>query len=849
MRLLTLLPSPLAVLATLACLSPSAARPLDPTRSLSQYVHDRFTDRQGLPQNSVRAVMSSARGDLWIATDEGLARFDGTRFTVYDRRTAPALSSNQVACLAESPSGVLWIGTLEGGLYRLEAGRLEAAALPSPLPSPQVNALLDDGRGTLWIGTKDGLARLSAGKLSTFGAAAGLPHAEIRALALLRDGRLAVGTLEGVAVLEGGKVLPGPPELREVVVTDIAEDRAGTLWFATEGRGLARQPAAAGPVSFLGDAEGVPAALRAVHLDREGSLWLAGATGLLRLRGGHADRFAQRDGGESLRMLSVTEDREGNVWAGSEGGGLERLRDGDFVAVGREEGLAYDVTTGVLQDRRGDLWIGTLGGLSLAPAGDIERLRSIAPAGQPVGALAEDGLGTVWVGLLDGRLGRIRSGHLEVLTAPSSGRAVSALAVTPGGTVLAGTFHGLFQLEGGRLVPEGDPGLPAGVRVNALAFAPDGALWAGLEYRGAFRRPPGGRFERVDRGPPRGHDVNAFLMDPDGTVWMATLGDGLWRWRSGGGESLTTRQGLFNDVLWQILPDDSGRLWLSTNKGVFRVDRAEVEAVLDGRLPALTSTAFGVADGMRSRECNGGVQPAGWRTADGRLWFPTVKGLAVVDPARLHAPPNPPAIIDRAAVDGLAAEHPARLVLAPGTVRMTIDYTALSFSTPERLRFRYQLEGHDPAWIDPGEERAAVYTDLPPGRYRFVVQASAGAGAWGAPATLLIEQRPRLTQTWWFLPLVLAAALAAGVCIVAVRARRARARQVELQVRVREALAEVRRLEGLLPICGWCKKVRDDEGYWKGIEVYLSERGVADFTHGMCPDCLSRHYPEDETGS
>lgn len=823
-------------------LAAGPAPALEPSRTLSQVVHRRFTDREGLPANSVRALLASRRGDLWIGTDEGVARFDGLRFTVFDRRSAPALGSNLVYALSEDPSGAIWVGTLDAGLYRLDAGRLSPAPLPAPLPSPQIRTLLDDGKGTLWIGTRKGLARLSGGTLATYGAAEGLPHPDVRGLALDGTGRLWVGTGRGAVVLEGGRLLPGPAALAGVAVTAIVEGaEPDERWFATDGRGVARQ--AGGTLSFLGPADGVPLQISFLARDRSGSIWLGGDEGILRLRGGKVERFDPRDGTDPLRAWAAAEDREGNLWTGSEGGGLELLRDGDFVTLGAAEGLPHDFTTAVLQDRGGDLWIGTYGGLAVAPGGDPARLRTVLRGRRPVISLADDGRGTIWVGFVDGGLARVRDGAVEAVVPPSPGRAVSALAIAPDGGVLAGTFLGLFRLEGKALVPASDGGLPAGIRVNALAWAPDGALWAGLEFQGAFRRPAGGRFERVEGGPPPGRDVNDFLVDADGAVWMGTLGAGLWRWQAGRGAGVTTQAGLFNDVVWRILDDGLGHLWLSSNKGLFRVDRAEVEAVLGGRASALASSAFGTDDGMRSRECNGGFQPAGWRAADGRLWIPTVKGVAFADPSRLKPVLAPPAVIDRAVVDGVERPGPAALALAPGTSRVVIGYSALAFSRPERVHFRYRLAGYDRDWIDAAEERTATYTNLPAGRYQLLVQARVSHGSWGEQAGLSIEQRPRLAERPWFWPLGGALLLAVAGLAFAARVRRLRAREAELQVRVQRALADIRQLEGLLPLCAWCKKVRDDAGYWKGIEVYLRDHGVADVSHGMCPDCVARHFP------
>jgi ligand-binding sensor domain-containing protein len=830
-------------LAAALALTAQAAAPaqLQPP-PLSQYVQDVFTDRQGLPQDSVHALLASRRGLLWIGTDEGLARFDGARFTVFDRRSAPALGSNLVYALAEDAEGTLWIGTFDAGLYRLAAGQLTAAPLPSPLPSRRVIALLAEPDGALWIATDAGLARLSGGALTVLGTAQGLPSAEVVGLARETGGRIWVATSEGAAAVEGGRVVEVPPELRGTRVTALAGESDGTIWFATETRGLGRRAAGGGPVLFLGSREGVPGVLHSLLVDRHGALWLGGEGGLGRLRDGRVEQLDLAGGVPALRAMVMVEDREGNLWCGFEGEGLRRFSEGDFTSSGVPEGLPHDVATSVLEDGRRDVWIGTFGGLAVAPGGDLTRLRTVLKGRTAVLGLALDGEGRLVFGQSDGALGRINGGAVTWLSPPTPKQGVLSLVQEPGGPLLVGTVAGLLQFAEGRLEPAALGGLPAGVRVNALAFAPDGALWAGLEQRGAWRRPPGGEFEQVS-GPPANRDVNDLLLEADGGAWIATLGAGLWHWQAGQAHRFTTAQGLQDDMIWRVLDDRKGRLWLSSNKGVSAVSRDELLAVAEGRAATVTPATFGTGEGMRSRECNGSLQPAGARTADGRLWFPTVKGVAVVDPHHLRSPVVPPAYLDRTVVDGLDLPAGPALVLPAGTGRLQIAFGAPAFASPGRVRFRYRLAGFDQDWIDAREERVATYTRLPPGQFRFELQARSGDGAWGPKAELELDRRPSLVERSWFWPSLTGLAAALGLLAFALRVRRHRANEAELQRRVDEALGDVQRLEGLLPVCAWCKGVRRDTGYWTRIEAYLQERGHAGVTHALCPDCQAKYFP------
>jgi hypothetical protein len=250
---------------------------------------------------------------------------------------------------------------------------------------------------------------------------------------------------------------------------------------------------------------------------------------------------------------------------------------------------------------------------------------------------------------------------------------------------------------------------------------------------------------------------------------------------------------------------------------------------------------------MRDRECNGGYNPAGWRAHDGRLWFPTIKGLVVIDPAHLHPSRPPNALIASVRVDGEPQPTARQLVLRPGSGRLEVSYTAPALRGPERLRFRYRLEGFDHDWNDAGTQRVAQYTNLPAGDYTFIVQAGLD-DAWGRPGALAMTLPPLFYETGWFYALAVLSLALAVVAVPLLRVRQLRRRARELDKRVQEAIGELKVLSGLLPICAWCKKIRDDRGYWSKIEQYLSARTEAQFTHGICPDCTEKMLTEESFG-
>jgi hypothetical protein len=306
------------------------------------------------------------------------------------------------------------------------------------------------------------------------------------------------------------------------------------------------------------------------------------------------------------------------------------------------------------------------------------------------------------------------------------------------------------------------------------------------------------------------------------------------------------RQGLFDDVVFAILDDGRGNLWMSCNRGIFRVARGELNEFFSGRRSAVTSVAYGEADGMKSAECNGSFQPAGWKGRDGRLWFPTIRGVVVVDPAAMRVNTEaPPVVLERVVADGRDFGLAPGRALPAGTRSIELGYTGLSFLGADRMLFRYRLEGFDAGWVEAGTRRVAYYTNVPPGRYVFHVIACNRDGVWnrsGAALPLAIE--PRLTETRLFTGLVAGsiAALALGVYLL--RVRRLKTRQRELEAGIAEALSNIRVLRGLFPICASCKKIRDDQGQWSQIESYIRDRSEAEFSHAICPECMERLYPE-----
>jgi ligand-binding sensor domain-containing protein/signal transduction histidine kinase len=751
----------LAVALAVALAAP-AAWSLDPHKAVSQFQLQSWSTEQGLPQSTVFAIAQTPEGYLWLGTEEGLARFDGVRFHTFDPTNTPALRQAFVTSLATDRQGSLWIGLLAGGVVRLKDGRFTAYGVEEGLTDDRVRVVYHDREGRLWAGANQGLSLFRDGRFLPYGAAQGLAAVPVRALCQTRDGSLWIGTRgHGLHRWRDGRrtVLTTRDGLPDDVVLDLHEDGQGRLWIGTAGGGLARWEDG----RLRRDGRDVlPPRITGITSDRAGNLWLATPAGLFRQREGRFEGQAPREGSPPAAVVSVFEDREGSLWVGTRTEGLRRLVDGRFTAYTTKEGLSKDSAWSVYEDAGGALWIGTDGGgLNRLQGGMVRRYTTREGlASDVVETIWQDRRGALWVGT-DKGVTRIEGERLVTLGRRDglADDVVTSILEDREGSVWIATHGGLHRWRDGRLRAFNTQDGLSSNQLSALHEGRDGSLWIGT-LDGGLNRWQDGRVTRYGEAEGlRSRNVNAVHEDADGVLWIATTGGGVSRLRDGRLFTFGTRDGLPSDTVFQILEDGQARLWMSSNKGVFRVARADLAAYAEGTLPRLLVTTYGVADGMPSAECNGGSHPAGWKGRDGRLWFPTTKGVVVVDPDRPDVRGQPLTVV----IEEMRVNHEPVAFggdLPPGSNAIEIQYTGLSLAAPERIRFRYRLEGFDRDWFEAGVRRAAYYTNLPPGAYRFRVAARNHDGDWSeAKAPVAFRIRPRFYQTAWFLVLAGAAAL------------------------------------------------------------------------------------------
>ncbi len=752
--------SAVLVLSATAELGAQQSRPLIPP---PEFAVDQWTTEDGLPQNSVNAIVQTPDGYLWIGTFGGLARFDGSAFSRVERTdSAGRPVVDRILSLATTPDGGLWIGTENGLLRRSAAGAYETYATGEGLTHGEVQTLHTDRRGVLWFGTYKGdLNWYADGKLGRFDSVDGTPLGLVESIVEGADGTLWVNVFGGrVLVLPGGD-----PAARHWWLSPIEgesrlllEDSGGSRWMGLR-LGAARV-SGTGVRRFKG-----PANPSVIVEDQESGYWVGTINdGLFFISpdgsGPPVRRYALPNGRQEFRVRAAHMDSDGNLWLGTNANGLLRTRRNLFTTYTRAHGLSHDVVTAIFGDAAGTLWVATnCGGVNeIDPSRRTVRTlnpRSRAdPDGDPcVFSLGRGPTGSVVQGSYGGGVSELpTTGELRVqLPLELADSVVLALLTSRDGTLWVGTrTGGLAEVRDGsvRHIYTTTDGLPHdGVR--AIYESRDGALWIGT-LGGLSRLADGQLTTYTTRDGLSVSHVRAIHEDDEGTFWIGTYGGGINHFRDGVFSAITRRDGLADDVISAIVEDDAGYFWLSGNRGIYRVARRELVDFVGGRLERVHSVLYGRGDGLRNPETNGGFQPAAWKDPRGHLWFPTVEGVAVVDPARSRrVEAAPSARVEGVTIDG--ESQPLEEVAMRGEGRPNVEfrYAGLSLSAPEHVTFRYRLEGFDAGWVEAGRRRVAYYPRLPAGAYRFTVRAANRDGVWGKPSSTELRVVPPFWSSKW----------------------------------------------------------------------------------------------------
>jgi PAS domain S-box-containing protein len=778
----------------LLCFTPGPVHALDTSRQISQYGHTAWRIEDGVFAGAPNVMAQTTDGYLWIGTQAGLMRFDGVRFVSWRPPERSELPSSRINSLLGARDGSLWIGT-SAGLARWRNGSLTNY----PDATGSIMAILEDRTGAIWIAranlsdTNGPLCKVTDTGVRCYGRDDGLalPYAVTLASDSLGNVWLAGGAMvsrwptssadtyvpaalnpaenfNGVVALAGGPdgsvwvglvhagkgggllqlthgtwrpfITPGF-DVSTLEVTALLVDRDSSLWVGTLNQGIYRIQG--NKVDHFRGSDGLSGdAVSGLFQDREGNIWIATSGGIDNFHDLRVASFSTRQGLSADQVNSVLASRDGTVWIGNYS--LDVLRSGKVTSIQPRNGLPGREMTSLLEDRAGRLWVGTDEELSIYERGKFTKIH--ARDGSPLGtvrAMTEDVDGSIWVATRStekrDRLLRIQSlGIREEISSPQ---------------------------------------LPF---PNALAADPHGGVWLGLASGGLARYRNGQmEFFSLNQSP---HDgpVHGLLVNSDGSVLAATT-SGLVGWRNRRAQSLTVRNGLPCDVIYALISDRKATLWLYAACGLIAIPNAEMQRWWKSPDATVESRLLDVFDGAQPMSTP--FRPNASQSPDGRLWFANQNVVQMIDPDHLDRNPIlPPVHVEEIIADHKSYAPRDALRLPALTRNLEVDYTALSFVAPQKVRFRYKLEGHDSEWQDPGTRRQAFYSDLPPANYRFRVIASNNDGVWNEEGTLLdFSVAPAYYQTNWFRALCVTAFLGVLWLLYQVRIQQVRRQERKLR--------------------------------------------------------------------
>jgi ligand-binding sensor domain-containing protein/signal transduction histidine kinase/DNA-binding response OmpR family regulator len=766
---------------------------LDPAGPVTRFSVKVWDIESGLPSNSIYTVLQTQDGYLWIGTQDGLVRFDGVRFELFNHARTPRLLSDVIRALYEDPNGTLWIGTESGGLTAYKDGEFTTYPAETHRALDRIRAIHGDRWGNVWIGSSTrGLTSFHNGQFTTYTTSEGLPHNQVKSIYRDDNKDLWIVTAGGIIkCLEPGVFQVHAPQmvLPHFKTACVYDNQTRELWIGTGSKGLFRLKKEG--VASYGTREGLPSHIvNTLYKDRMNSLWIGtdggGLTRVL-LDGMQMSTLSRDNGLADGSVYAIYEDSEDSLWVGTLDGGLHQLRDNIFTTYTTREGLADDYTGCIVEDREGNTWIGTKKGLSRMSGGVFVSPLTTRDGllNNAVSSLLEDSLGRLWIGTMGG-LHKFQHGKLTPLTREDglSDNKITCLLGDKQGNVWVGTENGLNRIDntGGAITQFSSADGLSGKRIEFLFEDSKGRIWIGAETGLNY-------LENGNTGiytPPPGIKINLFhcaLEDNGGVHWFGTS-SGLLRLKDGETTLYTVQNGLVDNQVYSLLEDRGGYLWLAGRSGISRLGKQELEAVAREKTGLLHPDWYNETDGMKSRWCTG----AGVQTRDGRFWFPTSAGAAVIDPNRITQNTPPPPLIEKLAVDGESfiikslTGSGDTLQLAPGKKRLEFYYTAVTFVSPQKLSFKIKLDGYDSDWVDMKNLRTATYTGLQPGNYTFRVTAGSAGGTWnGNQASFPFYLKPYIYQTTWFYITALLLIAAGAFLLHHYRVGKLRARKKELK--------------------------------------------------------------------
>jgi signal transduction histidine kinase/ligand-binding sensor domain-containing protein/CheY-like chemotaxis protein len=745
---------------------------------------------QGLPQNSVKAILQTRDGYIWIGTKGGLARFDGVSFKVFDDRDQTQLRENEIWSLAEGDDGSLWIATYGGGVSRLKNEKFTIYTHNEGLSGDAVSELCKDNDGNIWMATDQGLSVFKDGKFTNYSVKDGLTSNTVRGLYLDIDGSIWIGTNKGgVHRFKDGKL--STEKIKDLdsraVVEEFSRDRDGRLWIATSS-GVFRLDG--DKQSLFTTKQGLSSDFTiTVYHDDAGNIWIGNQSGLDKYDRA-TNTFSQAFAGNSVN--AIYSDREGNLWVGDTNDGLARLRQTLFTTYTTNDGLPKDYVNVVLQDTHHAVWVGTVKGLSLFRKNKFEPFPLEGPEDNVITALGNGTEGSVWVGMGD-QLYELRydadckhEGCLpkkSLVTTPLlNGTSIKVIFTDHDGAVWIGTaFDGVFVYKDKTFTSYSTRNGLSNNAIRGIVEDRNGTMWIGTKG-GGLNRLQGGTLTTFTAKDGLANDgVQTLYLDSSDALWIGTR-EGVSRFKDGKFTTYRVTDGLFANFVYSFVEDNLGNLWMGCSKGLFRIQRHELDDFAEGKRTIVNSVSYGLEHGLASTVAIVAQNPLSYRTDDGRLWFCLVKGVSVIDPRQLSIDTVPPLVnIESVDIDDRFYDPATVAQARPGRGDLVFHYTGLSFFAAEKIRFRYKLEGYDEQWVEAGDRREAYYSNIPPGRYVFRVIAMNSDGVWNEHgASFTLNLKSHFYQTYWFYGLCAVLIVASVFLIFAVRALQMKRREHEL---------------------------------------------------------------------
>ncbi|MEZ5427326.1 MAG: diguanylate cyclase [Pyrinomonadaceae bacterium] len=733
----------------------------------AQYRFDSWTTDNGLPQNGVREIAQTPDGYLWFTTFDGLVRFDGVRFTNFNKANTKGIINNRLTGLYCDREGTLFATTAEDGILTIYRSGVFSSYSSEQVPGNYIEKIKPDESGELrflvedtdrtsksWYYLRDGQFVFSEREDKN----------NIKVEYQGKSGTLWTLTPNRITQLKDGKTTVYPYKVERLYfLREVFEDSDGALWVG--GAELLRLKD--GRIENLGKGFPQSADFHSFWEETDGSVWFANGgrsgpgAGLVRYRDGKMTSFGKDVGLSDSSIFDVFKDREGIIWLATNKG-INRLKKSIITTYNSEDGLSSSEIYPIYRDSHDDIWIGSTKGLNIYRNGKFEavNLRQTdlsAPehiqwrnGGMAVQSILEDSRGKMWVGVSGGIF--VVDGRDTKMLADTESYHVSSILEDKAGNIWATSNKGILRFRDYKLTAfySVENGLPNEF-MTVVYEDSVGRLWfGGLGGLSEFRD---GRFINYTVGSGlTGNYVRSIYEDGDGTLWIGTYGEGLSRFKDGQFFNYRVENGLYNDDVFAIEEDKRGNFWISSNQGIYRVKKRELNDLAEGKIERINSVGYGKGDGMLSTECNGGRQPASIRDREGKFWFPTQEGIVVIDPSseiQVGLPPS--VVIESASVEREQVDIGDGLFVKPGQRNIEIKFTGISLKKSEQIKFKYKLEGHDPDWIDADTRRTAYYSYLPPGTYLFRVRAANSDGVWSeSDAALILEMKPFFYQTNWF---------------------------------------------------------------------------------------------------